>query len=167
MTGATENPAWGNDATELSAVRRALDALQLGGTTTRELLGVVAAVMHASNVAFAPAGSGEDHAVLSAERAAALVAAQLGVADVSPLLLTRTVTIMSEPLTIQLTPPQADNARAALCKAVYCLLFEWLVAQVNRSIGGEVGDEMRFIGLLDVFGFESFEVNSSIVLCCA
>ena len=46
-------------------------------------------------------------------------------------------------------------------------LFEWLVSAVNRSLvdsdpatGGGGGAE-RFIGLLDVFGFEFFGTNNS------
>ena len=92
---------------------------------------------------------------------------------------------------IQLTQPQAQAARSALSKAVYCLLFDWIVLRVNDSIRGAASDGIRparvepalsrpcalpadqevdsshltagmaFIGLLDVFGFEIFEVNLS------
>merc|ERR1740117_2808800 len=66
---------------------------------------------------------------------------------------------------IQLTQPQAQAARNALAKAIYCLLFDWVVLRVNDSIRGAAADNMAFIGLLDVFGFEIFEVNSFEQLC--
>ena len=48
---------------------------------------------------------------------------------------------------------------------MYCLLFDWIVARVNDSIRGAASDAMAFIGLLDVFGFEIFEINSFEQLC--
>ena len=53
----------------------------------------------------------------------------------------------------------------AFGKQVYCLLFDWIVARINDSIRGNASDVMPFIGLLDVFGFEIFEVNSFEQLC--
>jgi myosin-5 len=84
-----------------------------------------------------------------------------------------------------LSVDEAEQSRDALAKSVYGSLFDWLVTRVNEAIIGEEGaladkgggvgkdsrvgrgrvpaaapKEHRFIGLLDIFGFESFLTNS-------
>ena len=44
---------------------------------------------------------------------------------------------------------------------IYVRLFDWLVARINDFIAnGESLSDVRYIGLLDIFGFEKFESNS-------
>lgn len=54
---------------------------------------------------------------------------------------------------------QATDSRDALAKAIYSNLFDWLVGRVNNSL--EVGKTLtgRSISILDIYGFESFEVT--------
>ena len=167
LTGSTfTNPGWGDDAAEMEAMRVASSKIGIATQTQADLFSVLAAVMHMSNASFKPAVSGDDDGLdvadpLVVQRASAL----MGCTDLSRLLLTRTVTIMSEPVTIQLTADQAQAAVSAFCKAVYALVFDWIVSRTNDSIRGNASAEMNSIGLLDVFGFETFEVNSFEQLC--
>jgi len=41
--------------------------------------------------------------------------------------------------------------------ALYSQLFRWVISKVNHRIKGP--DDFHFIGILDIFGFENFEVN--------
>jgi len=69
-------------------------------------------------------------------------------------------------ITMQLSPSKACDARDALAKTIYGALFLWVVEQVNKSIKWENDNEVRSsIGVLDIFGFESFAVNSFEQLC--
>lgn len=54
---------------------------------------------------------------------------------------------------------QAMDTRDALAKCIYARLFDWLVEQVNKSL--EVGKRRtgRSINILDIYGFESFQVH--------
>ncbi|CAN0044331.1 unnamed protein product [Lampetra planeri] len=60
---------------------------------------------------------------------------------------------------------ECSTRRDCLAKLVYTRLFEWLVALVNTRIGAGSSTWSRFIGLLDVYGFESFPMNSLEQLC--
>lgn len=84
------------------------------------------------------------------------------------------------PITTPLAVQAACDARDSLAKVVYARLFDWLVAAVNAAVdeahnthtnGGPAAAGARgkqaehlSIGLLDIYGFESFEVRFS---CCS
>jgi myosin-7 len=66
---------------------------------------------------------------------------------------------------VMVTPLSADDAadvRDAFVKAIYGRVFIWIVEKINKAIykPPEPGRHVRFsIGVLDIFGFENFEVN--------
>ena len=66
---------------------------------------------------------------------------------------------------------QAADATDALGKAVYGRNFNWLVSRINALIDPKGSGTAHtnaaggFIGILDIFGFESFKVNSFEQLC--
>ena len=57
---------------------------------------------------------------------------------------------------------QAEGASDGLLKALYARLFDKIVALVNSALGDDSSkpnmgkDERLFVGLLDIFGFESY-----------
>ncbi|XP_075051697.1 unconventional myosin-XIX isoform X2 [Mixophyes fleayi] len=55
--------------------------------------------------------------------------------------------------------------RDCLAKTVYTRLFDWLLTVVNESICAKATEWSNFIGLLDVYGFESFPQNNLEQLC--
>jgi myosin heavy subunit len=60
---------------------------------------------------------------------------------------------------------QAQDARDAMVKRVYAELFQLVVDKINFELGATHMARQRFIGVLDIFGFESFMVNSFEQLC--
>ena len=54
--------------------------------------------------------------------------------------------------------PQADFALEALAKATYERLFRWLVLRLNRALDRSPRQGASFLGILDIAGFEIFEV---------
>lgn len=63
-----------------------------------------------------------------------------------------------------LPPPQADFAIEALAKATYERMFRWLVLRINKALDKTKRQGASFIGILDIAGFEIFDVSSSLVL---
>jgi len=52
---------------------------------------------------------------------------------------------------------QVVYAVGALAKAIYVRMFNWLVARVNKTLDTK-NKKQYFIGVLDIAGFEIFEV---------
>jgi myosin heavy subunit len=71
-----------------------------------------------------------------------------------------------EKVKVDYTTSQAIDCRDAMVKKVYAELFQQIVDKINIELKGHgVKGKDRFIGVLDIFGFESFEVNSFEQLC--
>eukprot|EP00957_Ditylum_brightwellii_P144475 11005106-Ditylum_brightwellii.AAC.2 len=91
-------------------------------------------------------------------------------------LCTSTIEARGEKLIKNKTVQQATKALEALIKATYGALFKYIVELVNESITVKQsyedddvanwrGNRLAVIGLLDIFGFERFAVNSFEQLC--
>ena len=66
---------------------------------------------------------------------------------------------------MDLVPGQADFAVEALAKATYERLFRWLVARINKALDRTKRQGASFIGILDIAGFEIFEVRLKCYTC--
>jgi len=53
---------------------------------------------------------------------------------------------------------QVEYAVEAISKAVYERMFKWLVQRINRSLDRTKRPGASFIGILDIAGFEIFQV---------
>jgi hypothetical protein len=72
---------------------------------------------------------------------------------------TRSIILVSYSVT------QAQDARDAMVKRVYADLFQYIVDKINVVLSSTGLTRNFFIGVLDIFGFESFEINSFEQLC--
>ena len=70
----------------------------------------------------------------------------------------------SEIVNVQLTLSQAYFARDALAKHMYSQLFNWIVNQINKCLKSN-SKANSFIGVLDIYGFETFVINSFEQFC--
>ncbi|TNN84477.1 Unconventional myosin-X [Liparis tanakae] len=52
---------------------------------------------------------------------------------------------------------QAVDSRDSVAMALYSQCFSWIIMRINQKIKGK--DNFKSIGILDIFGFENFEVN--------
>ncbi len=63
---------------------------------------------------------------------------------------------------------QSKKACEALMKATYGAAFDFIVAKVNESISSyqpQAQNNSASIGVLDIFGFETFESNNFEQIC--
>jgi len=83
----------------------------------------------------------------------------------------RTMSTRGEVFKVPLKPDAAKDGADAYAKEIYCKVFLWIVREVNWATCAEenyTGDKsggFNTIGLLDIFGFESFPVNGYEQLC--
>lgn len=151
-----------NDAQEYLATRRAMDIVGISETDQEAIFRVVAAILHLGNVEFSK-GKEVDSSVLKDEKSKFHLQAtvDLLMCDLNALedaLLKRVMVTPEEVIKRSLDPDAATVSRDGLAKTLYSRLFEWLVHKINVSIGQDANSK-SLIGVLDIYGFESFKTN--------
>ena len=156
---------------EYVATRRAMEIVGIGESDQRAVFRVVAGILHLGNVTFVNKDDEacDDGCVLSGEasRNALKDAAHVLKVDCDTLekaLTTRTIETVEGSITKPLDVKAATNSRDSLAKTLYTRLFDWLVLKINNSIGQD-SNSKHFIGVLDIYGFESFKSNSFEQFC--
>jgi len=81
-------------------------------------------------------------------------------AQLRKLLLERYVKTREGVIVVRRNRNEATSIRDAIAKTLYCNLFQYLINNLNEYLGGDAMPSMPFIGVLDIFGFETFQVNS-------
>ncbi|XP_043532996.1 unconventional myosin-Vc [Chiloscyllium plagiosum] len=76
----------------------------------------------------------------------------------------RKIATTSDTVIKPMTKGQAINARDALAKHIYAHLFSCIVDHINKALQFS-GKKHTFIGVLDIYGFETFDVNSFEQFC--
>eukprot|EP01018_Ginkgo_biloba_P004122 Gb_41098 [translate_table: standard] len=157
-----------SDAHEYLATRRAMDVVGISPEEQDAIFRVVAAILHLGNIDFAK-GKEIDSSTPKDEKTIfhLKMTAELLMCDVQGLedaLCKRVMVTRDETITKSLDPVAAATNRDALAKTIYSRLFDWLVAKINSSIGQDPNSK-TLIGVLDIYGFESFKANSFEQFC--
>ncbi|XP_020276346.1 myosin-6-like isoform X2 [Asparagus officinalis] len=157
-----------DDAKEYLETRRAMGVVGISSDEQDAIFRVVAAILHLGNVEFAE-GKETDSSEPKDEKSRFHLetAAELFMCDVKDLedsLCKRIMATRDESITKCLDPGSAVLSRDALAKTVYSQLFDWLVNKINNSIGQDPNSK-QLVGVLDIYGFESFKTNSFEQFC--
>ncbi|KAL0673064.1 hypothetical protein Bca4012_001045 [Brassica carinata] len=157
-----------DDTEEYLATRRAMDVVGISEEEQDAIFRVVAAILHLGNVEFAK-GKEIDSSVLKDDKSRFHLdaTAELLRCDAKSLedaLIKRVMVTPEEVITRTLDPDSATGSRDALAKTIYSRLFDWLVDKINNSIGQDPNSKI-IIGVLDIYGFESFKINSFEQFC--
>ncbi|KAK1264607.1 hypothetical protein QJS04_geneDACA017858 [Acorus gramineus] len=157
-----------NDAHEYLATRRAMDIVGISEQEQEAIFRVVAAILHVGNIDFSK-GEEIDSSVIKDEKSRfhLNMTAELLKCDAQGLedaLIKRVMVTPEEIITRTLDPASAVVSRDGLAKTLYSRLFDWLVNKINISIGQDPNSK-SLIGVLDIYGFESFKCNSFEQFC--
>ena len=80
-------------------------------------------------------------------------------------LTTKKIITPSETFIKTLEKNEVLKTKDTVIKILYDQLFKWLVKLINKNINIETNTNNKFIGILDIFGFEVFENNYFEQLC--
>nr|KYP42747.1 Myosin-J heavy chain [Cajanus cajan] len=157
-----------NDSLEYLATRRAMDIVGISQQEQEAIFRVVAAILHIGNIDFAK-GKEVDSSIPKDDKAKfhLKTTAELLMCDTDGLedaLCKRVMVTPEEVIKRSLDPQSAAVSRDGLAKTIYSRLFDWLVNKINNSIGQD-SNSKSLIGVLDIYGFESFKSNSFEQFC--
>ncbi|XP_047189999.1 myosin-9a [Scophthalmus maximus] len=146
-----------------------MDAFQIMGVPEEERIGllkVVSAVLQLGNMSFKKERH-SDQASMPDDTAAQKVCHLLGVnvTDFTRAILSPRIKVGRDFVQKAQTQEQAEFAVEALAKASYERMFRWLVLRINKALDKTKRQGASFIGILDIAGFEIFELNSFEQLC--
>uniref|UniRef100_H3CRL6 Myosin, heavy chain 14, non-muscle n=1 Tax=Tetraodon nigroviridis TaxID=99883 RepID=H3CRL6_TETNG len=146
-----------------------MDSMAIMGFTPEEnisMLKVISAVLQFGNISFLKEKH-HDQASMPDNTAAQKLCHLLGinVLEFTRAILTPRIKVGREYVQKAQTKEQADFAVEALAKATYERLFRWLVHRINRALDRRQRQGASFIGILDIAGFEIFQLNSFEQLC--
>ncbi|XP_074758516.1 myosin-9 isoform X2 [Athene noctua] len=146
-----------------------MEAMKIMGIPDEEQMGllkVISGVLQLGNIVFKKERN-TDQASMPDNTAAQKVSHLLGinVTDFTRGILTPRIKVGRDYVQKAQTKEQADFAIEALAKATYERMFRWLVMRINKALDKTKRQGASFIGILDIAGFEIFELNSFEQLC--
>jgi len=134
------------------------------------VLSIIAGILHLGQVKFdsveteggVMAAQAEDDTIV--KHAARLLG--VDIEKLTTALTERVIVARGQEIRTNLTAERAVDARDALSKTLYGAMFLWVVDQVNKSCSWDNDKDVRSsCGVLDIFGFECFAINSFEQLC--
>ncbi|XP_073784892.1 myosin VIIAa isoform X4 [Danio rerio] len=161
-----------DDQKEYSNIRSAMKVLMFTDKENWEISKLLAAILHMGNLRY-EARTYDNLDACEVVRCSALTTAavllEVDLKDLMNCLTSRTIITRGETVSTPLSIEQALDVRDAFVKGIYGRLFVWIVEKINAAIYKPPSLELkavrRSIGLLDIFGFENFMVNSFEQLC--
>ena len=159
-----------DDKKEQDDMRKAMDILQYSKEDQKLCFQTLAAVLALGKIQFVQ-GEQEDSSACSPESesfvvdAARLLGMELEGMTGLKTALTKTFLQVGRGSTTEkfFTVSKAIETCDAFAKAIYGLMFDWLIMKVNQTLFH--GETKVHFGCLDIFGFETFAVNSFEQLC--
>ncbi|CAB3374689.1 Hypothetical predicted protein [Cloeon dipterum] len=159
-----------SDRSDYKATQSAFRTLAFSDHEIDTIWRIVAAILHLGNVKFRPDNESvklDDPGVLDTISGLLSVTNQ----ELRRALCERVIAAKGEVMAKTHNEAQANYGRDAFAKAVYDRLFSWIVQKVNRAINLKDEESSRYrqkttvIGVLDIYGFEIFDVNSFEQFC--
>uniref|UniRef100_A0AAQ5X9U3 Myosin X, like 1 n=1 Tax=Amphiprion ocellaris TaxID=80972 RepID=A0AAQ5X9U3_AMPOC len=126
-----------NDKELFNSVMEALKVLEFTEEEIRDMFKLLSGVLQLGNIEFMTAGGAQ-------------ITTKQGQAA-------RSIILRGEEICSPLTIEQAVDSRDSVAMALYSQCFSWIILKINQKIKGK--ENFKSIGILDIFGFENFEVN--------
>ncbi|XP_031434354.1 unconventional myosin-Vb isoform X1 [Clupea harengus] len=155
-----------NDAHDFEKTKEAFSLLGFKDSYQTGIYKIMASILHLGNVEIKAERDGESCHISSDDPHLHHFCRLLGVEkeQMEHWLCRRKLVTTSETYVKTMSKAQASNACHALAKHIYAHLFDWIVENINRALH-TTEKQHSFIGVLDIYGFETFEINSFEQFC--
>uniref|UniRef100_A0A8C5FB08 Myosin VC n=1 Tax=Gadus morhua TaxID=8049 RepID=A0A8C5FB08_GADMO len=154
-----------DDRRDMEETRKTFSLLGLTDEFQSDVFRVLAAILHLGNVQIKAAG-GEHSSVPSSDPHLVVFCDLLHVSapELCRWLCNRRMVLVMETVVMPVPPERATSARDALAKQVYAKLFDCVIQKINAALKVP-GIQHAFVGVLDIYGFETFDTNSFEQFC--
>ncbi|KAL3061380.1 hypothetical protein OYC64_009542 [Pagothenia borchgrevinki] len=154
-----------DDEKDMEETRRTFSLLGLMEDFQSDVFKVLAAVLHLGNLEIKNSGDGKS-SVPPSDPHLAVFCELLGVSaeGLARWLCHRRIVLVAETVVKPVPKERAVNARDALAKQIYAHLFDCIINKINTALQVP-GKQHAFIGVLDIYGFETFDINSFEQFC--
>ncbi|GMS87079.1 hypothetical protein PENTCL1PPCAC_9254, partial [Pristionchus entomophagus] len=155
-----------DDADEFKDTMKAMQIMGFSDDEITAIYRVVSACLLFGNLEFTSEKNGEQ-AILADDKVAQKICHLLGLplVDLIKAFTKPRIKVGRDHVQRSQTEEQARFSVEAIAKASYERLFRWLVARLNRSLDRTIQHGVSFVGILDIAGFEIFDLNSFEQLC--
>merc|ERR1719328_771121 len=155
-----------DDVEEFASTQNSMKVMGISDEDMTSIWRVISSCLLFGNMEFKQERS-NDQATLPDNTVAQKVAHLLGiqVTDLTKAFLKPRIKVGRDYVTKAQTKEQGEFAIEAIAKATYERLFKWIVTRINRSLDRTKRQGASFIGILDIAGFEIFDLNSFEQLC--
>uniref|UniRef100_A0A8C2ZV69 Myosin VC n=1 Tax=Cyclopterus lumpus TaxID=8103 RepID=A0A8C2ZV69_CYCLU len=154
-----------DDKKDMEETRKTFSLLGLKEDFQSDVFKVLAAILHLGNVNIRNSGAGKS-SVPPSDPHLAFFCELLSVSaeGLGRWLCHRRLVLLAETVVKPLPIERAVNARDALAKQIYAHLFDCIIKRINSALQVP-GQQHAFIGVLDIYGFETFDINSFEQFC--
>ena len=164
-----DSPKTKKDVDAFGETVACLERIGLSEKDQQGVFALAAAVLHLGNITFEESDTGDaaiqESSLSSLQKACTLLG--LEIEATSEAILTKLLTIGGKTIKKPSSIAMAKDKRDALAKMTYSCLFLWLVRSINDTLKKDTDHSeddsnkgtIGFIGVLDIYGFECFEVN--------
>ncbi|XP_050306397.1 unconventional myosin-Va [Anthonomus grandis grandis] len=162
-----------NDLVEFEETENALKTLGFSEGDRENMFKILAGVLHLGNIQFKQClikveneQDQEGCTISKNDRHLNILSdiLELNQEELKQWLVTRKIVSMRDIYLKPMTAEEAASCRDALAKYIYAELFNWIVLVINKALESNV-PKHKFIGVLDIYGFETFETNSFEQFC--
>ena len=150
-----------DDISDFNDTVNAMNTMKMTLNEQKDVFRLIMAILFLGNVRFQPKGKDELTIQNKDQLATFAKILQVPPAMAEKCLCYRTIssgvgsrgTVYSVPQTVE----QAEYARDALAKTIYSRLFDYIISRINQSMHTNIQTNV-VIGVLDIYGFEIFQV---------
>ena len=155
-----------DDVEEFSITQKGMSTVGISVSTQWDIFKICAALLHIGNIKIT-----DSRGVAAIDENDAALGTASRLLGVNPVefkkwLIKKQITTRSEKIVSDANCAQAIVSRDSIAKFIYSMLFDWIVKIVNLKLDtASASKEQRFIGVLDIYGFEHFVKNSFEQFC--